>query len=340
MSKRPMKSNEQFLKEFKEIHPDLEPLDKYSGDAVKLHIHCLLCDTVWEATPGNLLHGKTGCPKCSVSLRGKNSRKTDEQFNIDLKNKHPNMLALESYVTNKTKIYFYCTICKNVQLASPERVMLRDNGCVFCGKKKRSISLAKTDEEFREQLKKINPDIEALDKYVNNHTKIRVRCKLCNHIWKVTPHHLLDSKSGCPVCVKDSLEKPILDAFIKNKIVPEHNMLLDGSNYNGSCRPLFVDFVVITDKGKLAVEADGKQHFITIKDKEPLVEIQGRDRHKDKILKERGFILIRITSSPTKEWGFKNHIVLNKFIELLKEGSDGNGNLDLDVFRPYDFNMD
>ena len=57
-----------------------------------------------------------------------------------------------------------------------------------------------SDDEFIDRLKVVNPEVEPMEKYINSKTKISCRCKNCNNIWKVSPNHLLNSKSGCPVC--------------------------------------------------------------------------------------------------------------------------------------------
>ncbi|NGS95760.1 hypothetical protein G6Z25_02345 [Clostridium perfringens] len=61
----------------------------------------------------------------------------------------------------------------------------------------------KTHEEFvREIKKKYGNEYEILGKYVNSHTKIKVRhnCKKCNYYeWSITPNKLLVGRS-CPVC--------------------------------------------------------------------------------------------------------------------------------------------
>ena len=60
-----------------------------------------------------------------------------------------------------------------------------------------------THEEFIEKIKVKNPNIEILEEYVNAHTKIECRCKVCSHKWKVCPNNLLNKK-GCPECAKNN----------------------------------------------------------------------------------------------------------------------------------------
>lgn len=60
------------------------------------------------------------------------------------------------------------------------------------------IMRKKTTEEFKTQMRDINPDIEILGKYQGNKTKISCRCKICNHEWEARPDNLLHW--GCPKC--------------------------------------------------------------------------------------------------------------------------------------------
>lgn len=60
-------------------------------------------------------------------------------------------------------------------------------GCPNCINR----SFAKTHDEFIHELSVILPDVSALDEYVNNYTKIRVRNNRCGHEWSATPLSLL-----------------------------------------------------------------------------------------------------------------------------------------------------
>ena len=44
--------------------------------------------------------------------------------------------------------------------------------------------------------------------YVNNRTKVKVKCKKCGYIWYVRPDHLLKAK-GCPICRKEKTKEII-----------------------------------------------------------------------------------------------------------------------------------
>lgn len=57
----------------------------------------------------------------------------------------------------------------------------------------------KTHEEFVEEMKEINPNIEIVGEYINDKTKILCRCLIDKHEWEAAPHNLLQGHS-CPVC--------------------------------------------------------------------------------------------------------------------------------------------
>ena len=57
----------------------------------------------------------------------------------------------------------------------------------------------KTHEEFIQQMKKINSDIEFLSEYITSKTKIHCKCKIDGHEWCPQPSNLLQGQ-GCPKC--------------------------------------------------------------------------------------------------------------------------------------------
>jgi hypothetical protein len=75
----------------------------------------------------------------------------------------------------------------------------------------------KTTEQFKEELFNINPNIEVLGAYVNNHTKIKCKCKIDGNMWEPKPAKLLIGQ-GCPICKlkkqTDTHRKPH-DQFIR-----------------------------------------------------------------------------------------------------------------------------
>lgn len=57
----------------------------------------------------------------------------------------------------------------------------------------------KTHDEFVNDVSILNSEIDVLGKYINNKTKLDVRCKICGHIWSSRPDNILHGY-GCPKC--------------------------------------------------------------------------------------------------------------------------------------------
>ena len=57
----------------------------------------------------------------------------------------------------------------------------------------------KTHEEYVKEVAEINPDIEVVDRYINDNTKIKHRCKRDGYEWYAKPNHILQGR-GCPKC--------------------------------------------------------------------------------------------------------------------------------------------
>lgn len=74
-----------------------------------------------------------------------------------------------------------------------------------------------TQEQFLEQLAKINPDIEPLDEFTTIRTPIRVRCKKCGTVWekKQVPRNIMYSKRQCPYCVDVRHHEILPETFYK-----------------------------------------------------------------------------------------------------------------------------
>jgi len=69
-----------------------------------------------------------------------------------------------------------------------------------CGDRATSKELSLNLEEIKIKLKFINPNLIILsDVYLNNSTKLNIKCLICGNIWDITWGDLL-SGYGCPIC--------------------------------------------------------------------------------------------------------------------------------------------
>ena len=327
------KTDTEFRAELKEKHPDIEALTLYVKYKEKMKFKHLLCGFEWWTTPDNALHKKHVCPLCAGVLRMTEDRLI-EIVEIVHEHRIKYLYGLKGVLK---KCHWECRVCGNVWEAIPHNV-IRGHGCPKCGIRHVALCLTTPIDEIKRKVAKVNPNIEYVEGYINTQIQCKWRCKIDGFIFYASPNQILSAHLECPKCKKLSMELPVCELLNNLGINYKHNVTLKGSNYNGSRRALLVDFIIETDKGKLAIETDGSQHFLPVYGKERLKHQQEKDRHKDKILKERGYINIRVTSSPTKEWGFKNHITMTLLFALFKKATKETGQIDLDVFKQYDFN--
>ena len=199
------KTTEEYKSELKEKNPNIECLEEYITNATKILHRCKKCGYEWKTIPIHILKG-SGCPKCKGGIR-----KTTEEYKAELKK--INIICLEEYVNNSTKILHRCLVCGNIWKIAP----LELKKCPTCSLQEKTYK-KKTTEEYKEQLKSINPNIEPLEEYINNKTKILHRCLKCGNIWKIDPIHTLRGNS-CPACART-----------KKKTTEEYKKEIENSN--------------------------------------------------------------------------------------------------------------
>ena len=213
MSKR--KTQKQFIEELQEVNPSIEVLGQYKTAITKIQVKCKKCGNIWDTKPSSLLCGR-GCPECGKKKVGMALRKSNQAFISELSAINPDIVPLEEYRGNKEKILLRCKICGNEWNSKPHD-LLSGHGCPACGYERQKKLQRYSNEEFLNRLKTVGSDIEALDEYVNNHTKIRFQCKICGNQWKTVPNSIL-SGHGCPNCARSStsfFEQVIFYAFSK-----------------------------------------------------------------------------------------------------------------------------
>jgi len=128
-------------------------------------------------------------------------RKTIETFIKESIEVHGELYdySLGNYITTHTKIKIKCNEC-NKTFEQPPADHLGGHGCRLCLRKKRSIKhknlfLERAIQTHQDEHG--NPLYEYFDDYVNNNTKIKIKCNN-GHIFKQEPRtHLV---SGCSKC--------------------------------------------------------------------------------------------------------------------------------------------
>jgi DNA-directed RNA polymerase subunit M/transcription elongation factor TFIIS len=209
----------------------------------KITIICLKDNHIWTCRMQDIFRGH-GCPKCS-----NNGKLSNEILDVRLKNR--NIQRIDNYINNNTKIQFKCLICNNILFIKPNDILM-NHGCSYCAKVKKL-----SNEILDVRLK--NRNIQRIDNYINNRTKIQFKCLICNNIWNAKPNNILDNNQICPKCAIGKSEKNIYDLIYKiNKFSNFHHhklIIINNKKY-------FVDFYFENNLGvKVIIEYNGKQHY-------------------------------------------------------------------------------
>lgn len=122
---------------------------------------------------------------------GKTTRRTNEEFIEKLKEVNSNVLPLEPYINNSTKIKCKCTIHNEVCESTPKRLLQGRKCCKKCISEEKSKIFLKTNEQFLQELKNKNiDDVIPLEEYKGNAKEILFRCS-CGELWKTIPERVL-----------------------------------------------------------------------------------------------------------------------------------------------------
>ena len=300
-------THKEFINRIKNINNDIEILEEYVNAITKIKVRCKIDGHEWEVRPNDLLRG-IGCPKCSG-----NANKTTEEFKQEIKDINEDIEILGEYVNNRTKIKCKCKIDGYEWEATPHN-LLNGNGCPKCGIKSRVEKQIKTHEEFINELKEINSDIEVLEEYKGALTKIKCKCKKDEYEFEMTPNSLLNGQ-GCPKCSASKGEKRVAKYLDSKSIDYKRQYKFD------DCRSkdkLPFDFYI--PGLNVAIEYDGEYHYMIItRGKNDTYErafnrfvgTKVRDTIKTIYCKENNIKLIRIPY-----WDFDNiEKILEKEIE-------------------------
>ena len=128
-------------------------------------------------------------------------KKTHEEYVIEVEKLNPNIKVIGHYINRDTKILHKCIICGYEWNVRPYAITYNKQGCPICNNLKRIKNRTKTNEQYINDVKKINPNIIVLEKYINATTKIKHQCLIDKYEWLAKPTNILSGK-GCPLCGK------------------------------------------------------------------------------------------------------------------------------------------
>ena len=301
------------IKIMKEVNPDIKLLSQFkkNGDFwIKYNCSCgnENQEKIWE----HLREGAK-CMSCS-GLRFMDFNERVEK----LKEVNPTITLLDHYIDDKgnTKCKYICG-CGEENVADYQHLRI-GGSCFKCGVKKTSEYFKFTLDEIKSKLFEINTDIEIIDDtYVNSKTKIKCRCKLDGHIFKID-WESLRTGSGCPKCNTTRGERKITLYLDNNKVEYVHFKQFDDLYGISGYRKLVYDFYL--PNHNTLIEFDGVFHFQPI--------ILSKNKTQEKIDKsEKDFEKRKYHDKLKDDYAIKNNIKIiridylnyNNIDEILKK---------------------
>lgn len=269
---------------------------KKSSD--RLEYLCEICEWKWMAKINNLIHRKSGCPKCAGNIP-----ESFDEIKKSLYNRNIKVLS-ETYINNKSKINCECVVCFYLWQATTKSLNLRKTGCPKC-----AGIIPKPFDEIKSIAHSKNVAILSQN-YKNNRTKLNCECLICKIKFKILPHVIINGNGGCPNCFSGYGERAT--KFIFETILGYEFIKLRPAWLRFKTRNLELDGYCA--ELNIAFEHNGMQHYKFIprfhESKNDFINQQERDLFKKEICKKLNIILIEIDNSNC--YGF------DKLFEIVK----------------------
>lgn len=176
-------TDEEYKQKLKETNPEYESLAPYQGNKIKIPHRHIKCGYIWDVKPNVLDQNTYGCPFCSGKVRKDITYFKDEVYKLV----GDEYEVIGDYVNTHTKTTFRHNVCGYIFDMTPHN-FISGQRCKYCQHR----SYVKTTEEFKQELfDLIGEEYILEDEYINNHTKVNFRHKICGHIWNTTPSEIL-----------------------------------------------------------------------------------------------------------------------------------------------------
>lgn len=292
---------------------------EYINNKQKIKCRCKICGYEQDIAPDKLIRGQK-CKICTKLERSKENTLSQEDWINRAKQVHGNKYDYSKVVYKKAKEKV-CIICsKHGEFwQTPDAHTNAKKGCPKCSREQSTLVLLEYSqnrnkqckESFQEKANKIhNYEYEYLEEYKTAMEKIKVRHKLCNHEFYITPHNHIINREGCPICSRSKGEQQIIKILNANNInyIYQYEINIDTAiNPSGKAH---IDFY-LPDK-KIAIEYNGIQHYQPIHFFGGQVKFnqqQQRDNYVRNYCKENSIKLVEITYNNSD----------NKILEICKQ---------------------
>lgn len=230
----------------------------------------------------NMKRGIKGCKYCKGDL--------PEWYVMEkLEKEHPRIKLIGDYKNMSTILECHC-LKHNVYWNTSIQKIFDGHGCLECGKEKLSKQRMLSDDEFKEMIKHVNPDIEIISDYKGLESDITVRCKKCGYIWTLNANSLKINGTRCKKCSYTYKgEDSIIEVLDKLKCNYIHQYKFEDCK---DVRPLPFDFYL--PNYNLCIEFDGQQHYEPRFGEENFKSTKKHDEIKNQYCISKNIDLLRI----------------------------------------------
>lgn len=125
---------------------------------------------------------------------------SQEEFEKRVHAHFPNIQILSPYINAHSRVKCHCADCGH-EWAPFAGNLSGGHGCPECKHRNARELFSMGQNEFVRRVALLNPNIQILGTYVNNTTKIHVKCLIDGYEWDPFPSALLKGH-GCPRCAK------------------------------------------------------------------------------------------------------------------------------------------
>lgn len=168
------------------LHPNIIH-GEYRGCNEKVSCECKICGHKWMAAPCDLLRKDRprGCPKCAGNVAP-----TTDEIKNKLIEKYPNIIIISEELKLREAMLYRFEGTDIIYSNRPDS-MLKDGFNNF--------HRYWTTNIYKEELKRVNPNIECISEFIDCKTKILHYCNIHNCEFMIDPRHALRGQ-GCSDC--------------------------------------------------------------------------------------------------------------------------------------------
>lgn len=283
------------------IYGEYKLLSEYRGNREKITVQCLKCGNIFESRPRYFKkENKNNTGKCKIC--NIDSRNKKEEFYKFMESR-PEYEILTEYKTAKEDITVRHKDCGSV-FTVPATHFTRGRNCLCM--RHQSV---KKPKEFIDYVKSTG-EYSVIGKYINLHTKIKMKHNKCQKTYFVTPGKFKYGNRRCPHCKGSNGELTIQSYLDNNDIKYTREKTFDDLVYVNKLR---MDFYIVYNNKKYCVEYHGEQHYEYCPwfhgTKDDFYERQEKDRIKKKYCEDNNIIYIEI---PHYEFNNIEHILNEK----------------------------